>query len=49
LNSGSAASPAADSFALAVSSGCSSSLPVWQEFPESPDFFPRGVLMKRVS
>ena len=43
LNSGSAASPAADpnySFALAVSSGCSSSLPVRQEFPESPDFFP---------
>ena len=40
LNSGSAASPAADSFALAVSSGCSSLLPVRQEFPESPDLFP---------
>jgi hypothetical protein len=44
LNSGSAASPAADSFALAVSSGCSSSLPVRQEFPDSPDLFsPRSA------
>ena len=45
LNSGSAASPAVDpnySFALAVSSGCSSLLPVC--FPESPGLFsPRSA------
>ena len=40
LNSGSAASPAADSFALDVSSGCSSLLQGRQEFPDSPDLFP---------
>ena len=47
LNSGSAASPAADpnySFALDVSSCCSSLLQVRQEFPDSPDLFsPRSA------